>query len=84
MLPYWQHNVIGGVGEVPDALIAINTSRVCTANAAAPFPDFLPNGAPFGDPLYRSGISHDVIHFTAMQVESVVILPLFLCTYDRC
>lgn len=71
MLPYWQHNVIGGVGEVPDALVAINTSRVCSANAAAPFPDFLPNGAPFGDPLYRSGISHDVIHFTAMQAMAM-------------
>lgn len=51
------------------ALIAINTSRVCTANAAAPFPDFLPNGLPFGDPNARSGISHDVIHFTANQAR---------------
>lgn len=31
LLPYWQHNVVGGVGEVPTALAAINTSRVCTA-----------------------------------------------------
>ena len=69
MLPYWVHNVINGTGEVVEALSALNTSRVCTGTAdASVFADFMPDGkTPNGDPNYRSGVSNDVIHFTATQ-----------------
>ena len=68
LLPYWEDNVSGGVGEVPDALYALNTSRVCTGTADSRiFQDFNPDGTPAGDPNYRSGVSNMVIHFDATQ-----------------
>lgn len=67
MLPYWVDKVQGTQG-VMTAIYAINTSRVCSATADSKvFPDFLPGGIPNGDPNYRSGVSNDVIHFTATQ-----------------
>jgi hypothetical protein len=72
LLPYWQHNVKGGTGDVPVALASLNTSRVCTAHAAADLSDFLPDGkTPNGDPKYLSGISNMVIHFTAHQAVTL-------------
>jgi hypothetical protein len=67
LLPYWMDKVNGTDG-VTTALYALNTSRVCTATADSRiFPDYLPTGEPYGDPNYRSGVSGDVIHFTATQ-----------------
>ena len=69
LLPYWLDNVAGGTGEVPAAINALNTSRVCTATAdSRVFADFKPDGkTPNGDPNARSGVSNDVIHFDATQ-----------------
>jgi len=68
LLPFWQDHVVNGTGGVPAAISALNTSRACTGTAdARVFPDFNPDGSPAGDPLYRSGVSNDVIHFTATQ-----------------
>ena len=69
LLPYWVHAVVGGTGDVPAAIAALNTSRACAGTAdASVFPDYLPDGkTPNGDPNARSGDSNDVIHFTATQ-----------------
>jgi hypothetical protein len=68
LLPYWQDNVAGGTGQVPDAIYALNTSRACTGTAdSRVFQDFNPDGTPAGDPNYRSGVSGMVIHFDATQ-----------------
>jgi hypothetical protein len=67
LLPYWI-DAVNGTEGVTSALYALNTSRACTATADSRiFPDFLPDGTPYGDPKYRSGASGDVIHFTATQ-----------------
>lgn len=67
LLPYWEDAAANTSGVVA-AISALNTSRACTATAdSRVFADFLPNGAPNGDPKYRSGASGDVIHFTATQ-----------------
>lgn len=67
LLPYWM-DAVNGTQGVTSALAALNTSRACTATADSRiFPDFLPDGTPYGDPKYRSGVSNDVIHFTATQ-----------------
>jgi len=67
LLPYWIDAVAGTEG-VTSALYSLNTSRACTATADSRiFPDFNPDGTPYGDPNYRSGVSNDVIHFTATQ-----------------
>ena len=57
----------GGVGGVPAAISALNTSRACTATAdSRVFADFRPDGkTPYGDPNSRSGVSGMVIHFDA-------------------
>ena len=71
----------GKLEGVESAIYAVNTSRPCTGTADSRiFPDFFPgtnhspvpecaNHAPgcqpAGDPLRRSGSSHDVIHFNA-------------------
>jgi hypothetical protein len=70
LLPYWEDNVPGGIGGVPSALYALNTSRACTATADSRTfaADFKPDGkTPNGDPNYRSGVSGMVIHFDATQ-----------------
>jgi len=80
MLPYWVDKVNGTEG-VMSAIYAVNTSRPCTGTADSRiFPDFFPgtnhspvpecaNHAqgcqPAGDPQFRSGSTHDVIHFNA-------------------
>jgi hypothetical protein len=67
LLPYWE-DAVNGTQAVSSAIYSLNTSRACTATADSRiFPDFLPSGAPNGDPNYRSGASGDVIHFTATQ-----------------
>lgn len=67
LLPYWM-DIANGTEGVTTALSALNTSRACSATADSRiFPDYLPDGTPYGDPLYRSGASGDVIHFTATQ-----------------
>jgi hypothetical protein len=66
MLPYWVHTIGHATDGVMDAIYAVNTSRVCTATADSLFwADYLPDGEPNGDPIRKSGVSHDVIHFNA-------------------
>jgi len=66
LLPYWV-DAINGTEGVSSAIYALNTSRACTGTADSRiFPDFQ-DGLPYGDPNARSGVSHDVIHFTATQ-----------------
>lgn len=75
----------GKVEGVESAIYAINTSRPCTGTADSHiFPDFFPGTnhspvpectnhtpgcQPAGDPLARSGTSHDVIHFNATMAS---------------
>ena len=57
------------ITTVPAAISALNTSRACTGTAdSRVFADYEPDGkTPNGDPNLRSGVSNDVIHFTATQ-----------------
>lgn len=67
LLPYWE-DIQPGTQGVQGAIYALNSSRACTATADSRiFADYTPTGLPNGDPLYRSGVSGDVIHFTALQ-----------------
>lgn len=63
-LPYWVENVPkNSAANVSAAIVALNTSRVCTGTASSSiFPAFNPDGTPAGDPKYRSGASGMVRH----------------------
>lgn len=68
MLPCWVDKVNGTSG-VMEAIHALNTSRPCAGAAdSRTFPDCFPGThKPCGEPMHRSGVTGDVIHFNATQ-----------------
>lgn len=82
MLPYWTSLAPLSTLGVSSAITALNTSRACTATAeSSVFNAYLPNGLPNGDPNARSGVSHDVIHYTAQM--QIVLGGLYFEAYTR-